>query len=182
MIIPAVKLIAFLFFVAKFIIFWLQLTEINEKARRGNPIPIPNPKKFSMLDAKLSMIKARAKNAPMNAGLHGRTIAPKKNPYVRALIVGCLLVGVLSLGINFPKSTLKINRRLKNPKIPNAIGEIIPTTFVKDFCRNVVKINPKRSMKIITPKVMSKPNKAYCLLFTLLSLEDWFAKYAKNPG
>lgn len=80
MIIPAVKFIVFLFFVAKFIIFWLQLIEINEKARRGKPSPIPNPKKFSMLDAKLLMIKALAKNAPMNAGLHGRTIAPKKKP------------------------------------------------------------------------------------------------------
>ena len=86
--------------------------------------------------------------------------------------MGCLLVGVFNLGINFPKSTLKINKRLKNPRIPKAMGEIIPTTFVKDFCKNVVNINPKRSIKIITPKVMSKPNKAYCFLFTFLPLED----------
>jgi len=36
--------------------------------------------KLSMLEKKLSIKKARAKNAPINAGLQGMTIAPKKKP------------------------------------------------------------------------------------------------------
>ena len=74
--------------------------------------------------------------------------------------MGCFAVGVLGLGMNLPKSILKISKRLTSPKIPKAMVETIPITLVRDCWKNVVNIKPMISMKIMTPKVISKPNKA----------------------
>ena len=44
-------------------------------------------------------------------------------------------------------------------KIPNAIGEIIPITFVKDTCKNFVKINPNKNIEDITPNATTTPRR-----------------------
>lgn len=80
MIIPAMRLIFLLCFVKKLIIDWLQFTERREKAKSGKPRPIPNTKKFSMLEVKSPIRAARVRKAAMKAGLQGITIAPKKKP------------------------------------------------------------------------------------------------------
>ena len=67
-----------------------------------------------------------------DAGLHGRTIAPKKKPKIKALNMGLFLIGAFILGKNFPISKLNIIKILIIPSMANAIGLIIPIDFVKD--------------------------------------------------
>jgi len=133
---------------------------MSEKARRGNPSPKPNARKLSM-DGRKSVIRSeRAKNAAMNAGEQGITIAPKKKPYNNALITGFLWEINLVCGRKREKSILNINKIEINPKIPNAIGEIILMAPVREDCRIVVNSNPRTSMKAMTPRVINRPNMA----------------------
>ena len=57
----------------------------------GDPRPIPKERKLNMLEKKSPNKRALAKNVAMNAGLQGRTIAPKKKPKIKALFRGLLL-------------------------------------------------------------------------------------------
>ena len=54
----------------------------------GNPRPIPKERKLNILEKKSPNKRALAKNAVTNAGLQGRTIAPKKKPKINALFRG----------------------------------------------------------------------------------------------
>ena len=67
-----------------------------------------------------------------DAGLHGRTIAPKKNPKINELKKGFLTVGDFICGSNLLKSKLNIKNKLTIAKIPKAIGEIIPMALVSE--------------------------------------------------
>ena len=165
-------LIGFLFLVAKFIIDWLHFEETSEKNKRGNPRPIPKKTKFNIVLKKFENNKDLAKNAEINAGLQGITIAPKKNPYNKAFITGLFAVGVFGFGINLEKSTLNINAILTRIKIPKAIGEIIPITLVRENLKIVVKTNPRININNITPKTIKTPNIAYVFLLVFSSPEN----------
>lgn len=114
-----------------------------------------------------------------DAGLQGRTIAPKKIPNKNELISGFFKIGEEIFGIKFEKLKLKIRNKLTIPKIPNAIGEIIDIAFVKEASRIFVKINPTMKREVITPSVTNSPSlrKEYLLLGPICP-----ARYAKNPG
>jgi hypothetical protein len=69
------------------------------------------------------------------------------------------------VGKNFPKSKSNIKNILIIPKIPKAIGDNIPITFVSDVCKKVVNMSPSKVMKTIIPKVTKSP---------IISGEDFF--------
>lgn len=95
-----------------------------------------------------------------DAGLQGKTIAPKKKPKTNELSKGFFVIGALiCLGNNFEKSKLKIKNKLINARTPKAMGEIIAIALVREACKNCVKINPTKNIEVITPKVTSKPSK-----------------------
>ena len=77
---PEIMLIGLLYFVRKPIIFCVFVVEIIENANKGTPIPIPKNKKLMIPEKKVDRVVIRVKRAAMNKGLHGTTIAPKKNP------------------------------------------------------------------------------------------------------
>ena len=106
--------------------------DIIEKSNNGVPIPKPKSKKFIRLLMKLVVDVLIANRTIRDAGLHGRTIAPKKKPKIKALNMGLFLIGAFILGKNFPISKLNIIKILIIPRIANAIGLIIPIAFVKD--------------------------------------------------
>ena len=141
------------------IIFLFHFADKIENASKGNPKPIPKAKKLIMLDVKLLNNNALAKKAAINAGLHGITIAPKKNPKIKALSSGFFAVFTFAFGKNLEKSRLNIKNKLIIPSIANAIGETMPMTFVNDSCKRVVNIKPRRVINITTPKTTIKPNK-----------------------
>lgn len=172
---------ALLFFVKKPIMFLLHCPETMLKTSNGKLSPNPKARKLKILEKKLSNRKALAKKAVINAGLHGITIAPKKKPNMNALFIGLLFsVLIFDLGINLEKSKSNIKAKLISPKIKKAIGEIIPITLVRDFCRSVVKINPNKIIKIIIPVKIVNPNNKK--VFLLSFPENLFDKKAKNPG
>ena len=182
MTIPAERLIFLLYLTRKPIVFWLDAAERNESASNGVPIPNPKDRKLSIFAKALVVIATLAKNAAINAGLQGITIAPKNNPKRNALSIGFFVVGVFALGRYFPISISKINKRLINPKITNAIGEITPMTLVKDNWKNVVKINPIDNMKTITPKVTNTPSIGIAPFLDLSFAENLLERNARNPG
>jgi len=100
--------------------------------------------------------------------LHGRTIAPKKNPKPNDLKKGFLAVGDFICGKNLEKSKLNIKNKLTTAKIPNAIGETIPITLVKETCKNFVKINPSKNIELTTPKATRIPKKIIVLFDSFL--------------
>jgi len=82
-IIPAIKFMIFLFFVKKFIIIWLLAADIIENNNKGNAIPIPKTIKFKRLVTKPKVDVLIANNTTNDAGLHGKTITPKKKPKIK---------------------------------------------------------------------------------------------------
>jgi len=95
-----------------------------------------------------------------DAGLQGKTIAPKKNPKIKELANGFLVTGAfICFGISLLKSKLNIRNKLTTARIPKAIGDTIPITLVNDVCKNFVNINPIRNIEDITPKVTNNPKK-----------------------
>ena len=44
-------------------------------------------------------------------------------------------------------------------RIPKAIGDIIPITLVRDFCKTVVNNNPNNNIKKTTPAEIIVPNR-----------------------
>ena len=106
--------------------------ENKEKTRRGKAIPVPKKRKLTIFSKKVTVDKVLTKRAAINNGLQGITIAPKKKPNMKELKRGFLVIGILTLGINSPKSILNIKRRLIMVSIPKAIGETTPITFDKE--------------------------------------------------
>ena len=132
--------------------------DIAENTNNGKPIPIPNDKNLTMLAMKSTVVMVGINKAAMNNGLQGITIPPKKNPYRKAPRIGFSDWGVFAFGRYLAKSMLKINKILIIIKIPNAIGETIPITFVNDALKIVVNINPNIAIKTTTPKTTINPN------------------------
>lgn len=100
-----------------------------------------------------------AKSIIRDAGLHGRTIAPKKKPKRKALVFGFLFeFATLICGKILLKFTLKIRRKLTMKRIPNAIGETISVTLVRDTLKIAVKMRPIRKREVITPRVTIQPS------------------------
>jgi len=87
---PANRFIFLLCLVRKPIMATLLVEDNNEKANNGKPRPNPNARKLVIFARNSVVVVARAKKAAMNPGLHGKTIAPKKNPKVNALTNGFL--------------------------------------------------------------------------------------------
>ena len=85
---PANRFIFLLCFVRKPIMATLLVADSNEKASNGKPRPNPNARKLRLFARNCVVVVARAKNAAIKPGLHGKTIAPKKNPKVNALTNG----------------------------------------------------------------------------------------------
>jgi hypothetical protein len=104
----------------------------NEKIRSGNPIPKPNEMKVTRFSKKPIVDNVVVKSAAINNGLHGITIAPKKNPKRRALNLGSFEIGVLILGSISPMFMFRINIMLITRSKLKAMGEITPITLVSD--------------------------------------------------
>jgi len=90
---PAIKFIARLFLESHPITAVLFCADIIEKSNRGVPIPNPKSKKLNRLLMKLVVDVLIANNIISDAGLQGRTIAPKNNPNMNALNRGFFLDG-----------------------------------------------------------------------------------------
>ena len=158
MINPATRFIALLFFVKNPITVLLHCAEINANKSKGRDIPTPKNTKLSKFVKKSTVDVLIANKTISDAGLHGRTIAPKNKPKIKALNKGFFLIGAFTLGNNLPISKLNIIRILIKAKRPKAIGLIIPIAFVKDSWSRNVNINPKTNIEIITPEVTTSPN------------------------
>jgi len=138
--------------------------------------------KLSRLVAKPIVEVLIANKTIRDAGLHGRTMAPKNRPKTRAVKIGFFRVGLLICGNNLLKSKLKIKNKLTTAKIVKAMGDIIPIALVREACRNFVKINPTINRDRITPKATVKPNKTNDFFDSLLSPVNWLDRYARNAG
>jgi len=67
--------------------------EIAANTNKGKPMPMPKNRRRSTFSRKLKADMVLVKKAAINRGLHGTTIAPKKNPNMKALTQGFLAVG-----------------------------------------------------------------------------------------
>lgn len=143
----------------------LAADEIIANKSNGAAMPMPKNKKLRVFKIKSIIASVLANNAAMNAGLHGTTIAPKKKPYKNAVNKGLFVAGAAICGKYLPKSISNINNKLITANIPNAIGETMPITVVKDFCSIVVNISPSRNMNNITPAVTISPRRAIDIFF-----------------
>ena len=132
---------------------------MNANKSKGRDIPTPKNTKLNKFVTKSAVDVLMANRTMSDAGLHGRTIAPKKKPKTNELRKGFLVIGAFTLGKNLPKSKSKIKNKLTKAKIPKAIGEIIPIALVNEAWRNFVKINPNKNIEDITPKATIKPKK-----------------------
>jgi len=137
----------------------LHWADIIEKASSGRAIPIPKKIKLKRLAVKDIVDVLTANKTIRDAGLQGKTIAPKKNPKMKDVDNGFLVIGALILGNNLLKSKLNIKNKLTTAKIPKAIGEIIPMALVREACKNFVNIKPKRNIEEITPRVTINPRR-----------------------
>ena len=159
MINPAIRLIILLFFVKNPITLLDHCAEINVSVNNEIAIPIPKNMKLNKFAINDKVEVLMANKTISDAGLHGRIIAPKKKPNPKELKKGFLAFGVTILGKNLVKLKLKIKNKLTIARIPKAIGDTIPITFVNETCKNFVKINPNKNIETITPKATIKPNK-----------------------
>lgn len=80
MINPAIRFIALLFFVKNPITVLLHCAEINANKSKGRDIPTPKNTKLSKFVKKSTVDVLIANRTISDAGLHGKTIAPKKKP------------------------------------------------------------------------------------------------------
>lgn len=144
--------------------FLLLANERADNTNKGIDIPTPNAIKLKKLDVNEVIVSALEKRAAIKSGLHGIIIAPKKKPNRNALNLGFLDVGVWKLGKNLLSSILNINIKLISPRIPNAIGDTIPITFVREDCRIVVNTSPRIIINEITPVETKIPSfNIWCL-------------------
>ena len=165
---PANKLIFLLYFVKNPITFSLHCAEINANKSNGRDIPTPKNMKLNKFVVKSIVDVLIANNTIKEAGLHGNTIAPKKKPKINELMNGFLSVGDFICGKSREKSKLNIKNKLTTAKIPNAIGEIIPITFVSEACRNLVKIKPIKNIDVTTPIATITPRRIIVFFESLL--------------
>ena len=171
---PANKLIFLLFFVKNPMTFSLHCAEINANKSNGRDIPTPKNMKLNKFVVKSIVDVLIANNIIREAGLQGNTIAPKKKPKTKELMKGFLAVGDFICGKSREKSKLNIKNKLTIAKIPNAIGEIIPITFVSEAWRNFVKIKPIKNIDVITPVATITPRR---IIVFFESLPDtWFER------
>ena len=84
MIIPATRFIFLCFEVNQVITVLLLPAEINENISNGKAMPTPNKIKLKKLATKLTVDVDIANKTIKEAGLQGNTIAPKKNPKIKA--------------------------------------------------------------------------------------------------
>jgi hypothetical protein len=168
--------------VKKPIIFVLVAEERIENMSNGNARPIPNDKKFSMFPKKLAVVVVRVfvKKAAISPGLHGKTIAPKKNPNRKALSKGFFVLGVFSCGMYLLKSKLNIKKILIIASIMKAIGETIFITLVSETFSIVVNTKPSSIMNRITPRVTVSPIIIGVFLSALA--ESLLERYDKKAG
>ncbi len=160
MINPAIKLIPLLFLVKKPITDSLHWAEIIEKASKGRAIPIPKKMKLNRFVTKPMVDVLMANKTINDAGLQGKTIAPKKKPKIKEVANGFLVIGAfIFFGIILVKSKLNMRNKLTRAKIPKAIGDMIPMTLVREACRNFVNINPIRNIEDMTPAVTINPKR-----------------------
>ena len=95
MINPATKLIFLLFLVKNPITVSLHCAEINANKSSGSDIPMPKNTKLNRFATKSRVDVLIANRIISDAGLHGRTIAPKKKPKINELKKGFLVIGAL---------------------------------------------------------------------------------------
>lgn len=158
----------------------LHCAEINANKSKGRDIPTPKNTKLNKFVTKSRVDVLIANRTMSDAGLHGRTIAPKKKPKINELRKGFLVIGAFIWGKSREKSKSKIKNKLTTAKIPKAIGEIIPIALVNEAWRNFVKINPNKNIENITPEATINP-KRIIVFFDSFS-DTWFDKYARNAG
>ena len=82
---PAIKLICLWYPVNHPITTLLLVAEIIANISKGIPIPIPKTMKLKKFETKLTADVLTANKTTNEAGLHGRTIAPKNNPKMNEL-------------------------------------------------------------------------------------------------
>jgi len=82
---PAIRFIFLLFLVKKPIIWLLLVLDTIDNASKGKAIPIPNIIKLRKFSKKLAVDVLKANKTISEAGLQGKTIAPKKNPKIKEL-------------------------------------------------------------------------------------------------
>jgi hypothetical protein len=167
--------------------------EIAAITINGKPMPMPKDTKRAIFTAKSIPVAVVVKRTAINAGLHGITIAPKKNPYVKAFAQGFLAIGarpgrtgrILSMSTSKSKINDKrlvtIRKRLIISSMPKAIGEAILITLVRDTSRMVVNTKPSKNIKIITPAVITSPNRKMVSLPASFP-DSWLERYTRNPG
>jgi len=142
----------------------------------GIVIPIPKNINDNIFWINDVIVTDLANKAAISNGLHGITIAPKKNPYKNALIYGFFDSGVTIWG-NFKKLIFILNINFIDiiANIINAIGEIIPIILFKDNSNMLVNNNPIININVITPRDIIIPNfKTWFLSFE--SEFIWFDK------
>jgi len=149
--------ILFLYLVKKPITCELLAAETIAKSINGKAIPIPKNRKLRKFVINETVEVEIANNTMSVAGLHGSTIRPKNEPKMNELKYGFFRTGACVLGKNLPISKLKISNIEIIPRMPKAIGEMIPMALVNDSCNSSVKIKPINSMERITPLVMIRP-------------------------
>ena len=86
--IPAMRFSHLPCFVRKFIIVSVAVEETPANTNKGKPTPTPKNRNRKIFCTKSTVDTALANKMAINPGLHGTTIAPKKNPYRNALIQG----------------------------------------------------------------------------------------------
>ena len=97
---PAVRFTHFPCLVRKFMIASVAAEEIPANTSNGKPTPTPKNRNRKIFCAKSTVDTALVNKIAINPGLHGTTIAPKKNPYRNALIHGFLTRGARPFGRN----------------------------------------------------------------------------------
>ena len=78
-----------MFFVRKLIQSWLFVAETADRITNGRDMPKANAMKLNKLNMNENVDVLSANNIINDAGLHGRTIAPKKNPNKKKILFRC---------------------------------------------------------------------------------------------
>ena len=85
---PAMRFTHLPCFVRKFMIVSVAVEETPANTNNGKPTPTPKNRNRKIFCTKSRVDTALANKMAINPGLHGTTIAPKKNPYRNALTQG----------------------------------------------------------------------------------------------
>ena len=188
---PAVRLTHLPCLVRKFIIVSVAVEETPANTNNGKPTPTPKNRNRKIFCTKSTVDTALANKIAINPGLHGTTIAPKKNPYRNALTHGFRAMGARPFGRNFQISVstpvtndrmpVTISIRLMTSRVPKAIGETIWTMLVKETSKRVVKTSPITNINSMTPVVIISP-KRNIVFRPVRSPEICVDRYTKNPG